>query len=70
MGLTMYNTLSRSPKRKRKRKSEPVMDAVTRDILDRLVRIKTRERLKDPDGNIREFRSTIAENQVEEEEIP
>lgn len=46
------------------------MDAVTRDILDRLVRIKTRERLKDPDGNIREFRSTIAENQEEEEEIP
>lgn len=62
------STLSRCPKRKRKRKSEPVMDAVTRDILDRIVRIKTREHLKDPDGNIREFRSTIAERQEDEEE--
>lgn len=39
------------------------MDAVTRDILDRLVRIQTRDRLKDPGGQVREFRSTIAENQ-------
>lgn len=59
------STVSRLPKRKKKRKNEPEVDAITKDILGRIVRIKTRDRLKDPDGNIREFRSTIAENQEE-----
>lgn len=59
------STVSRLPKRKKKRKSEPEIDAITKDILDRIVRIKTRDRLKDPDGNIREFRSTIADEQEE-----
>lgn len=58
-------TVSRLPKRKKKRKNEPEIDAITKDILDRIVRIKTRDRLKDPDGNIREFRSTIADEQEE-----
>lgn len=58
-------TVSRLQKRKKKRKNEPEIDAVTKDILDRIVRIKTRDRLKDPDGNIREFRSTIADEQEE-----
>lgn len=59
------STVSRLQKRKKKRKSEPEIDAITKDILDRIVRIKTRDRLKDPDGNIREFRSTIADKQEE-----
>jgi len=59
------STVSRLPKRKKKRKNEPEIDAITKDILDRIVRIKTRDRLKDPDGNIREFRSTIADEQEE-----
>lgn len=59
------STVSRLPKRKKKRKNEPEIDAITKDILDRIVRIKTRDRLKDPDGNIREFRSTIADKQEE-----
>lgn len=58
-------TVSRLPKRKKKRKNEPEIDAITKDILDRIVRIKTRDRLKDPDGNIREFRSTIADEHEE-----
>lgn len=59
------STVSRLQKRKKKRKNEPEIDAITKDILDRIVRIKTRDRLKDPDGNIREFRSTIADEQEE-----
>lgn len=48
-------------KGKRKRKGE--IDPMTKDILDRLVRIKARERMKGPDGVVREFRSTVLEEE-------
>ena len=54
------------PKRKNKRKSE--LDAVTQDIIDRLVRIKTRARVRDTAGHERIFRSTIAEKPIDESE--
>lgn len=50
-------------KRKKKSGRRGDIDPMTKDILDRLVRIKARERMKGPDGVVREFRSTVLEEE-------
>ena len=57
-------------KAKRKRKSEPEMDAKTKEVIENAIRIRTRMRVRDLSGQPKLFRSTVAEDpeSVEDEE--
>lgn len=50
-------------KRKKKRKSEPEMDAHTKAVIEEAIRIRTRMRIRDCEGKERIFRSTVAETE-------
>lgn len=47
---------------KRKRKSEPEMDAETKEVIENAIRIRTRMRVRDLSGQPKLFRSTVAED--------
>lgn len=49
-------------KGKRKRKSEPELDAKTKTVIENAVRIRTRMRVRDLSGQPKLFRSTVAED--------
>ena len=55
---------------KRKRKSEPEMDAKTKAVIENAIRIRTRMRVRDLSGQPKLFRSTVAKDpeSVEDEE--
>lgn len=55
---------------KRKRRSEPEMDAKTKAVIENAIRIRTRMRVRDLSGQPKLFRSTVAEDpeSVEDEE--
>lgn len=47
---------------KRKRRSEPEMDAKTKAVIENAIRIRTRMRVRDLSGQPKMFRSTVAED--------
>lgn len=49
-------------KGRRKRRSEPEMDAETKKVIENVIRIRTRMRVRDLSGQPKMFRSTVAEN--------
>lgn len=55
---------------KRKRRSEPEMDAQTKAVIENAIRIRTRMRVRDLSDQPKMFRSTVAEDpeSVENEE--
>ena len=55
---------------KRKRKSEPELDAKTKAVIEEAIRIRTKMRVRDLSGQPKLFRSTVAEDpeSVEDEE--
>ena len=54
---------------KKKRKSyAPNMDEHTKAVIEEAIKIRTRMRVRDCAGNIRLFRSTVAENPEGEED--
>jgi hypothetical protein len=57
-------------KAKRKRKSEPELDAKTKAVIENAIRIRTRMRVRDLSGQPKLFRSTVAKDpeSVEDEE--
>lgn len=57
-------------KAKRKRRSEPEMDAETKAVIEEAIRIRTKMRVRDLSGQPKLFRSTVAQDpeSVEDEE--
>lgn len=57
-------------KAKRKRRSEPEIDAETKKVIENAIRIRTRMRVRDLSGQPKLFRSTVAEDpeSIEDEE--
>ena len=57
-------------KGRKKRRSEPEMDAKTNAVIEEAIRIRTRMRVRDLSGQPKLFRSTVAEDpeSVEDEE--
>lgn len=47
---------------KRKRRSEPELDAKTKEVIENAIRIRTKMRVRDLSGQPKLFRSTVAED--------
>ena len=50
-------------KKRRKRRSEAALDSGAKAVIDAVIRRRARERVRDPEGRERIFRSTVLEKE-------